>query len=226
MLKNLRDFVDKNIMDLPDKPTSGMVPPPQARPTAMPQPGAAPVVATAQASYLDAEMVSDIEKVIDRRSTTPFAQLRKSAELMKSAGLDEATRYKAAFAMLAGQGVTAAQVVQSIDVHVRDIETEKTNFEASSTQNAGAKVAQLRADVENLNTQQQNDQALIQRLQEQISQLQRGMGDRAAVISQKTVEATTAETQIQTTVNKFKAAADSVIASLNMKKTTLSSTLS
>jgi uncharacterized protein (DUF3084 family) len=215
--------VDKNIMDMP----AGSPSPAAPQAVRQPQPGmVTPTPGTANTgSYLDAEMVQDIEKVIDRRTTTPFAQLRKSAEMMKSAGLDESTRYKAAFAMLSGQGVNAQQVIQSIDVHIRDIETEKTNFESSSTQNAGAKVTQLRAEVDNLNAQQQNDQALIQRLQEQIQSLQRGMGDRAGVITQKTMEATTAETQIATTVNKFKAAADSVIASLNMKKTTLSSTL-
>jgi hypothetical protein len=222
MLNKLKSFVNDNIMDLPDE-KGRQVPPPTAGAT--PISGVAPTQSVT-ASYLDADMVADIEKVIDRRSTTPFAQLKKSADLMKASGLDEGTRFKAAFSMLAAQGINALQVVQSIDVHIRDVETEKTNFETQSTASSNAKVGGLRAEIEQLNAQQQTDQQTIASLQQQIVQLQTRMAERTGVITQKSVDANTAESQIQQTISKFKAAADSVIASLNLKKTTLSSTLS
>lgn len=221
MLDKLKSFVNDNIMDMPsDK--GRQVPPPSAT-AGPPMTGGMPAQ---QVSYLDADMVADIEKVIDRRSTTPFAQLKKSADMMKASGLDEGTRFKAAFSMLAAQGINAIQVVQSIDVHIRDVETEKTNFETQSAASSNAKVGGLRAEIEQLNAQQQNDQQTIASLQQQIVQLQSRIAERTGVITQKSVDANTAESQIQQTISKFKAAADSVIASLNLKKTTLSSMLS
>lgn len=230
MMKGLKSFINDNIMDLPSGGKQMVAPPGTPGTPGAPVPQAAQVGVQHAApppasSYLDAEMVADIEKVISRRPS-PYSQLRTSAEQMKNAIPDETTRLKAAFALLAAQGTAAQQVIASIDIHIRDVETEKTNFETQSTNAANAKVGSLRSEVEHLQAVQQSDQDTIIRLQEQIVQIQTRMNERAGTIAQKTNEANTAESQIKQTVSKFKAAADSVIASLNLKKTTLSSMLS
>lgn len=224
----LRDFVNEHIMDLPSSKGGGtankMAPPPQAAGpmlASMPTTSYQPMQATA--SYLDPDMVKDIQAVVARRAT-PFTQLEQSAASLAEVIPDEVTRFKAAFKLM--PGTNAGTVISSIDFHIRDVEQEKQNFQTTSATVSQKKVATLRSEAEQLNTQTNNDAALIERLQQQVQQLHQGIAERSQVIAQKTAEANTAESDIQMKVSKFTAAADSVIATLKTKQTSLATMLS
>lgn len=221
----MKDFFKKHIYDPGDgKPGTQSVPPPvQTGQTPQHQmPGGVSTATTT--GYVDQGMLADIQKVISRRQT-PFSKLEADAAQLAPVIPDEMTRTKAAFQMQKGTGVAAAQVISSIDLHIRDIETEKTNFVNASQGVARTRVGSLRTEIEQLSAQNTHAEQTISQLQQQIQALQTGMAERAATISQKSVEAATAESDIQMKVNQFTGAADSVVATLKSKQMQLSAML-
>lgn len=210
----------------PAAPVVGSAPPvPGAMPpqvgVAVPG-GAAP---SAVSFGVDPNMVTDIKKLIARRPT-PYTTLRENADAMAEALPDETSRIRAAFAMLKKSGTPAAQVISSIDLHVRDIEGEKQNFAQAGKQAVDRKAGALRSEAEQLLGANKSDEATITQLQQQIQQLQSRSLERAATAASKQTEAAQAEADIQAKTTQFLAAADTVITELNMQKTQLSAMLS
>lgn len=230
----MKDFFRKHIYDGGDDgdKKSALAP---AAGVAPPQAGNAPLqvgvlpgggIATPTVSFgVDPAMVADIKKLIARRPT-PYTTLRENADAMAEALPDESSRIRAAFAMLKKSGTPAAQVVSSIDLHIRDIEGEKQNFSAASKQAVDRKAGSLRSEADALLQSNQGDEATIAQLQAQIQQLQSRSLERAASAAAKQNEAAQAEADIQAKTTQFLAAADTVITELNMQKTQLSAMIS
>lgn len=220
---HIYDGGDKQVV----APVMGAAPPVQG--SAPPQvgmvlPGGG--IATPTVSFgVDPAMVADIKKLIARRPT-PYTTLRENADAMAEALPDENSRIRAAFAMLKKSGTPAAQVVSSIDLHVRDIEGEKQNFSTASKQAVDRKAGSLRSEADALLQSNQGDEATIAQLQAQIQQLQSRSLERAASAAAKQHEAAQAEADIQAKTTQFLAAADTVITELNMQKTQLSAMIS
>mgnify|MGYP003582222623 CR=1 FL=1 len=225
----MKDFFKKHIWDDGDDkkspPAAGAAPPVAGN--APPQAGvAAPggVAPSVSTFGVDPAMVADVKKLIERRPT-PYTNLRETADAMAEALPDETTRVRAAFAMMKKSGTQAAQVVSSIDLHVRDIEGEKTSFATSAKQAVERKAGGLRAEADQLINANKSDEQSIAQLQQQIQQLQARSLERAATASAKQTEANQAEADIQAKTTQFLAAADTVITDLNMQKTQLSAML-
>lgn len=210
----------------PAAPVVGSVPPVPG--TMPPQVGVAVPGGAAPSAVsfgVDPNMVTDIKKLIARRPT-PYTTLRENADAMAEALPDETSRIRAAFAMLKKSGTPAAQVISSIDLHVRDIEGEKQNFAQAGKQAVDRKAGALRSEAEQLLGANKSDEATITQLQQQIQQLQSRSLERAATAASKQTEAAQAEADIQAKTTQFLAAADTVITELNMQKTQLSAMLS
>jgi predicted nucleic acid-binding Zn-ribbon protein len=174
---------------------------------------------------VDQAMLTDIQKIISRQSTA-FRNLEENANtFLEVLPNDEIKRIQAAFALLKKQGVNAAQVVSSIDLHVRDINNELETFNAQATTAINRKAGNLRNEAEQLIAANQADEQRVQDLHRQIAETQQRISERTTQIGQKQNEAATAESEIRSQVEKFRAAAEYVIANLNMKKTHLSSML-
>lgn len=226
----MKEFFQKHIFSSDDPkpasaPVNGAAPPRVGQPAqAVPMPGGMMAPAQTMAYGVDPQMVEDIKKIIARRPT-PYTALQENANTFVGVIHDESQRVNAAFALLKRQGTVASQVISSIDFHIRDIETEKQGFSVASKQAVERKAGQLRTEADQLISQNKADEASIASLQQQIANMHQRIGERSAQATSKQMEASSAEAEIQAKTTAFIAAADTVIADLNNKKTSLSSML-
>lgn len=210
-----------------DEKKAGFVSPGgSAPPTATPsyQPSSVPGGMGAVNTSVNQEMIADIQKVIERRPSA-YRSLKENADAMASAISDEQARTRAAFALLTKQGSSAPQVITSIDLHVRDIEGEKATVQASGKQAVDRKAGQLRQEAEQLLSLNASDEQTIQQLEQQIASTRNRIMERAQQAAAKNNEASVAELDIQAKTQQFTAAADYVIHTLNMQKSSLASML-
>lgn len=217
------DLWKKHVYD-PDegKPVTSAPPSAAAPPPIQP----ATASAGAAAPLIDPNMLADIQRVVARRANSAFSFLEEKANTLRGAGLDEATATRAAFQLLKADGKSAEAVISSIDLHVRDIEMEKSAFASGAKAASDQKVAKLRTDATNLTSVNALDETSIAQLNEQIQQIRARIDQRSSMAAQMQTDADAAELDIAQKVNQFTAAADSVVSSLNSKKMTLSSVLS
>jgi hypothetical protein len=213
----------QNIYDWKDdsNQSANVAPAPAVNPAPAVQ---APPVQT-PVSTLDEGMIADVKRIVQRRSGSPFNALEENAATLVSVISDEVTRTKAAFAMLQKNGIAASSIISHIDLHIRDIESEKAVFKTTAQQAVAKKAGTLRTEASAMLDANKADEIQIKQLEEQILSMRTKIQERAGQAAQKVHEAEEAEADIQSKVIRFQTAADSVITTLNNKKASLSSTL-
>jgi chromosome segregation ATPase len=171
-------------------------------------------------------MVAALQKVIASRKT-PYTALVEAADKLKQFIPDDVTRFKAAYAQIAGDGVrTVGNIASAIDVHINDLNGEQMRFKQSSDAQVNAKVGNLRAQVETIVSQNAQRTQQIANLQAQIATMNQSTVDDTAKASELTNQANAAEADIAAVAQKFQAAADFLKQDLTNKKTQLTSALS
>lgn len=187
---------------------------PEVRPEARP----ASVQPDSQAKGMSAELLS----VIMNRATA-YSALSEAVEALAAMPMDEALRYRSAFAVLKqSQQRTVEQVVQAIEVHLGLLDAEGRRFAAQSDTAeqegiaARAKeIAALNASAEEINRQvlalRTETEARIRRMQEEQAQKQ----ERARTLGR---EAEEKQQAIARTTRNFEAAMDEVKTRLTTDK--------
>ncbi len=166
-----------------------------------------------------------IQTVLGRKSA--YTALMDAAEPMKSIIPDEATRTKAAFAVIhASQQRTVEQVVQAIDLHASDLEGEEMRFLQSSKEAREKGVASRQTEVFNTNSR-------IKSLHEEMDRANKRLADMAEELrkAEQTVvtlqtEMSAEEHKIQAVENEFRIALASAKADLDARKDRLRAWLS
>lgn len=191
-----------------------------ASPAAGPE-AAAPVVQAAMPAR-PAGMGAELLGVVLSRPTA-YSALSEAIDALSEIPMDEAMRYRSAFAVLKQtQQRTVDQVVQAIDVHLGLLDTERTRFNAQSETaghdgiDARAKeIAALNASVEETNRQilalRADCEARIRRMQEELAQKQ----ERARMLGR---EAEQKKEAIAQTTRNFETAVEVVKARLTGDK--------
>jgi len=174
---------------------------------AAPQPQAAPA---AKPTDMSAELLG---VVLSR--PTAYSALSEAIDALADIPMDEAMRYRSAFAVLKQtQQRTVEQVLQAIDVHLGLLDTERTRFAAQSDgaeqEGIAAKakeIAALNGSVEETNRQilamRADCEARIRRMQEELTQKQ----ERARTLAR---EAEQKKQAIANTTRNFETAAEAV----------------
>ena len=196
------------------------------------EPVAAPTVAQSSAAPvaspsvgMDSNMVATLQRVVAARKT-PYTALLEAADKLKSVIPDDATRLKAAFAMISSEGQrTLDGVLQAIDIHITDVDGEGMRFKQASDSNAVAKVGALRSRVASITATRDGTLQTIANLEKEIAAQRTSIAANEQEIIQFTTQANDAEREIAILNTQFKAAIDFLKADLTNKKTQLSSVL-
>jgi chromosome segregation ATPase len=176
-------------------------------------------------SQYDPDMIAALQKVIASRKT-PYTALVEAADKLKQFIPDDVTRFKAAYAQIAGDGVrTVGNIASAIDVHINDLNGEQMRFKQSSDAQVNSKVGNLRSTVESIVSQNAQRQQQIANLQAQIATMNQSIVDDTAKASDLTNQANAAEADIAAVAQRFQAAADYLKQDLTNKKAQLTSAL-
>lgn len=190
-------------------------PVPQNRSDEVPVVATAPQPAKAELqSVAPSGMTAELLALLMNRPTA-FSALTEAIAALADIPMDEATRYRAAFAVLKQtQQRNVEQIAQAIDVHLGMLESERARFSAQSqsAEQEGItarvnEIAALNASVEEINRQvlalRSDTEARVRRMQEELQAKQ----DRARELSRQTEQKKQA---IAATTRNFDAAADAV----------------
>jgi hypothetical protein len=167
-------------------------------------------------------MAAELMAVVMNRPT-PYSSLTEAITALSEIPMDEATRYRSAFAVLKKtQQRTVEQITQAVDVHIAALESEKVRFSSQSQSVEDSEITARAKEVAALNLAitQANEQidklradteARIRQIQDDIGSKQRNAEEMSRKLEEKK------RSILQTTQN-FEAAVDVVRAALNADK--------
>lgn len=177
-------------------------------------------------SSVDQEMLATLQNKINSR-TSPYITLIEAADRLVSVIPDEATRFKAAFAMVSGDGNrSVSSITKAIDVHMSDLEGERIRFKKASDEQTMSKSASLREQAKNLAAQNVLSSGQVERLLADIAKLQDSIVKNTAMNNDLTLQADNSEAEIKAVSAKFDRTVDYLKNDLAEKKLSLSNLLS
>lgn len=172
----------------------------------------------------DPDMVSSIRKATLARKT-PYTALLEAAEKLVNVIPDQATRLKAAFAMVGTESRSVAQIGKSLDMHVQDAEGEKLRFFQATAAKRESQVGDLKRKIVSLQTTNTNLQAEIASLQERMAKLTGDVSRNTVDISAASTEADAKESDIVKVEKQFEGAVQFVKDELEQQRRLILSTL-
>jgi len=183
-------FKDLWIKPTPDgSPEAGPAPTPAAvplRPAPIPVQNQAP--ATVGASDGDTTVfVTQLENALEKANLPTqqdYLDFSKSLHNLESLPMDEATRYKAAYAALQSFGCDLRQLLESFDYYQGILDGEKDKFDEAMRSAVSENVTEKEKDIKDLTGENDDHAAEIQKLnaaitlnQQKIAKLQAELGD-------------------------------------------------
>lgn len=158
-----------------------------------------------------------VQTVLGRKSA--YTALLDAAEPMKTIIPDEATRFKAAFAVIhASQQRTIEQVVQAIDVHVSDLDGEQMRFLQSSKEARDKGVAARQADITNSTHRIKSLREEMDRTNKRLVEMAEELRKTEQSVVTLQTELTAEEHKIQSIENEFRSALASAKADLGARQ--------
>lgn len=137
-----------------------------------------------------------------------YLEFKKSLQSLSSMPMDEATRFKSAFAMASSMNVTAKQLLDSADFYVQILGQEEQKFQKALAQQKSTKVHAQEEQVKQLETTVKAKAEQIKLLTEEIDKLQQQ-------ITATNTEITTQTQKVTKTKNDFMASYDAVTGQIN-----------
>lgn len=200
-------------------------PPKAAAPAAQPAPveklTLPPVELPVNGMAPDPEMIAQLQSVITKKPSaySAFLESVKTLEFIP----DEKMRLQAAIATTLREGKrTFDQIVSAIDMHIADVEGQRTLFKGVSDQRRRQEVDAPKQRAQLLRTQNEATAHEIERLQGEIAQRQQQMTDAVTEADQLDAQAAAAETDVGLVENRFGLSVDVVKTELEAKKQVLS----
>ena len=145
-----------------------------------------------------------------------YLEFKKSLQSLSAMPMDEATRFKSAFAMASSMNVTTKQIMDSADFYLQILTQEEQKFNKALAQQKSTKVHAQEEQVKQLENTVKQKAAQIKQLTEEIDKLQQEIMTTNAEISKQTAKVTK-------TKNDFMMSYDAVVSQIktdvaNMKK--------
>ncbi|MFK7946568.1 MAG: hypothetical protein AB8G11_03175 [Saprospiraceae bacterium] len=145
-----------------------------------------------------------------------YLEFKKSLQSLSAMPMDEATRFKSAFAMANSMNVTTKQIMDSADFYLQILGQEEQKFNNALAQQKSTKVHAQEEQVKQLEKNVKFKADQIKKLTEEIDKLQQTIKSTNAEISKQT-------TKVTKTKNDFTVSYDAVVGQIktdinNMKK--------
>ncbi|MGZ3254086.1 MAG: hypothetical protein ACXU7D_07245 [Burkholderiaceae bacterium] len=165
------------------------------------------------------QMADDLFAVVMNRPTA-YSSLAEAVNALSELSMDEATRYRSAFAVLKKtQQRTVAQITQAVDVHLGLLESEIVRFssQSRSTEESEISAREKAMDLLNGDVEQRNSQisALRTETKERIRKLQEEISEKQSRAVELKNEVEQKKQSILQTKRDFEKAIDTVRAKLS-----------
>jgi uncharacterized protein (DUF3084 family) len=145
-----------------------------------------------------------------------YLEFKKSLQSLSTMPMDEATRFKSAFAMASSMSVSAKQLLDSADFYINILTQEEQKFEKALAQQKSTKVHSQEEQVKQLEMNVKAKAEQITKLTQEIDKLQQQ-------VTSTNTEITKQMSKVAKTKNDFMASYDTVTGQIqddvaNMKK--------
>ena len=141
-----------------------------------------------------------------------YLELKEALDsLLKIAGMNENTAFISAFATLQTIGLTLDKVLTSIDYYMEELGKEKELFKQAQSIKYDETVASIDTEISSLNTQSEEDNSEILRLQEKIQVTN-------STVSEKTTEMNNNKVSLEQEQSNFDATLSHFITVMNTDK--------
>lgn len=187
--------------------------------------GAAPAAAGAAPAPADDKFVQALRAAIKNRPTA-FTALLSAADKLANIIPDANTRLKAAYATVAGEGRDVRSVLQAIEVHTADLESQRMQFNKQAEDAMRAEVGAKRAELDTIDPSISSSQQQIQALTAQITALNEAIAQKTIRKSELAAQIATEEQRFAGAKQQFETALTIVQAELNGQKAIIQSALS
>lgn len=125
-----------------------------------------------------------------------YLEFKQSLNALSKMPMDEATRYKSAFAMASSMGATPLHLTKTAHHYIDVLTKEEQKFERALKQQVDTKIGQQRQEVKAMEKNIADKTAQIKQLTEQISQIQQKVNQKKKAVEE-------ANEKINTTKNDF-----------------------
>lgn len=170
------------------------------------------------------EFVTALRNAIKARQTA-FTALLAAADKLAGIIPDPTTRLKAAFATVSGEGRGIREVLQAIDVHIADLESQRLQFTRAMDGQKQSAIGTLQAELDSLKPSNDSAAAQIQSMQQQIQSLQELMANNNTRAGELSAKIATEGARFTTAAQQFETALVLVKGELDGQKAAVSSTL-
>ena len=205
----LKKFKSVFLVEEETTQTSNTTNEPAATPS-VPQQGSTPAATQTSASgAVSNKFVEILASALEKNNQDGFDyfEFRQSLINLSKMSMDEATRYKSAFAMAQTMGVTPAKLIDSAKFYLSVLSTEQTRFNEAHVQQRAKLIGNREDEAKNLD-------AMTRQKAEQIKQLTREIEEHQKQSENIRKEVSDATIKIENTKADFEATFTSVVAQL------------
>lgn len=206
-------------IELPEETVQPTFPAPTrgAPPMPLPQMPGRP----ASSSTVDQDMV-DILTAVSLKRQTAYTAFIEASKKLEAVLPDENTRIRAAFVTVNGEGRSLEQMLQAIDIHAMDVDSEVDKFIRTAESNAKTEVDAVNLKANSLIKENDDIERQITDRQNQIADLTARKQENSTTSQNLFAQATDAEHKISSVKFEFTKAADYVRENLADRKAMLS----
>ena len=98
-----------------------------------------------------------------------YLEYKQSLQSLSSMNMDEATKYKSAFAMASTMGINKAKLIKSVEHYLAVLKAEEVKFNQALTSQINQKVGQRKSDLKSLNDTISHKEKQIKQLTQEIA---------------------------------------------------------
>lgn len=140
-----------------------------------------------------------------------YLEFKKALQNLKSLQMDEATRYRSAYAAAQSMGVTPDHLIASADHYLKALAREESNFAAALNKQRTIQVGQQRSEIPKLDKD-------IAGLEKEIAQLRQRITDAKARKQKLQKASAAAEVKLNNTNNDFAASYGAIVRQIERDK--------
>jgi hypothetical protein len=144
-----------------------------------------------------------------------YLEFKKSLQSLSSMPMDEATRFKSAFAMASSMNVNAKQLLDTANFYINVLTKEEQKFEKALAQQKSTKVTAQEEQVKQLQTTVKGKAEQIKKLTQEIEQIQQKVEKTNAEISKQTAKVSKTKNDFVASYNAVRAQIESDVVNMN-----------
>lgn len=197
----------KNV-EADDEESMGMetVVPQKKEVTTMPQNSSGGSSSTPMTGSVDAGVTETLLRAIEASNLPGFdyIEFKQGLKSLENMPMDEATRYRSAFAMAQTMGLTADKLLQSIQHYVGVLDTEENKFGQALQAQGAQRLTKQQEDIATLEKAIKDKTAMLQKLSEEIAEHQQVLQERKKLMDDVRVKIDSARANFDASMKMLK----------------------